>query len=190
MYYFYYQAKEYEPAKFKSILIIGETSSDNFFKFQFLVSIIIAIQWLRIFFVFLASRSFGPLIKILTSMLKDVSKFLIIFGLIFMIFTSAGRIMFINLEDFSTVERTIVYLYSACLGNFEFSIFDAPMPLDNYYGYVYLILFLLITSIVFLNFIIAILTNVYMIWQQYDEGLYLRQIIMIRQLNGRSDIDG
>lgn len=85
--------------------------------------------------------------------------------------------MFIQLDDFKSSSRTVAYLFSASCGNIDFSIFEVDMNLPYYYGYIYLIIYLIISNIILINFIIAILTNVYMHWQKYGEGLYLRQIL-------------
>ena len=192
LFFYWFHYVHVDPEIFKDdsnhIDIILKMTSDKHMKFQFTASLIIAIQWARVFFVFQASKAFGPLIKILTSMLVDVSRFAIIYVLAFVTFFTVGRIMFIELEDFQQSSRAIAYLFSACLGNFDFTIFNEPMTLPYYSGYLFLILFLILMSIILTNFIIAILTNVYMIWHKYDEGLYLRQIVMIRQVLQKHDI--
>ena len=168
--------------KFRSVEIIGRVTGDDYMKVQIPIAIIVGIQWARVFFVFQASKYFGPLIKILSWMLIDVAKFFIIFGINFVIFLSAGRLMFVALDDFQDTYRAIVYLISACLGNFDYTIFNSLETPPHYFGYVYLISFLWISTIILLNFIIAILTNIYIEWQSYYEGLYLRQIVLTRQI--------
>ena len=177
-YNFYYKYIYVSDPKYLSVEIINKMTNDNDMKVQILIALIVGVQWARVFFVFQASKYFGPLIKILSWMLIDVSKFFIIFGISFVIFLSAGRLMFITLSDFKNTYNASVYLISACLGNFDYTVFNDLTTPPYYFGYVYLVLFLWISTIILLNFIIAILTNIYVVWQRYYEGLYLRHQLL------------
>ena len=67
--------------------------------------------------------------------------------------------MFYNYSDFyETNWRGFLYLLGVSLGNFDFSLFTKDQTyLSKEYGWIYLILFLVFTSIVLTNFLIAIL---------------------------------
>ena len=158
---------------------------DNpYLKVVFWVGIIIGSQWWRVFFIFKASRVFGPLIEILLHMLKELLKFLAIYGLIFMVFLSAGAWMYFNYSEFKSENwRGVIYLFAASLGSFDFSLFGHNETFINKeYGWVYLMLFLVLTNIVLINFLIAILSNKYTEMETKKKHLYNQSILMLKQV--------
>mmetsp|Transcript_12863 Transcript_12863/g.14721 ORF Transcript_12863/g.14721 Transcript_12863/m.14721 type:complete len:116 (+) Transcript_12863:1046-1393(+) len=84
------------------------------------------IQWIRVLFLFKPNYIFGPMINILNKMIETILKFLIIYGMFFLIFASSGSLLFNSIPAFQDRTSTIVTLFSASLGNFSFSIFDDP----------------------------------------------------------------
>lgn len=84
LYWFDYNYKTYDDPELKSVYIIRDVANDKHVKFLLTGSLIIALQWARLFNVFQASKMFGPLIKILVLMLADVSRFAVLFILFFL----------------------------------------------------------------------------------------------------------
>ena len=122
----------------------------------------VGLQWARIILVFRINSFIGPLLNIIYSMIIEIAKFMVIYWLLILIFWSCGRIFFITIKSFSTDLKSFATLFSASLGGFDFSIFnDSMMVLDPEYGYYYLIIFLILSNIILLNFVIAILSNTY-----------------------------
>ena len=131
-------------------------------RFNLCLGIIIAIQWIRVFMVFQASPVFGKLVEIIINMISEILKFMIILIIILVAFSSAGRMLFFDISIFQSDTDSIIYLISAALGNFNYAIFDASEDVNpRYYGYVYQTIYLIMISIVLLNFLIAILSEIY-----------------------------
>ena len=155
--------------------------SESFLKFNFCLGMIVVIQWIRVFMVFQASRVFGKMVEIILNMMTEIAKFMVILGILTIAFSSAGRIFFFDITKFETDTDSIIYLISSALGNFDYSIFTtSDLFLSKYYGYVYQSLFLLMVSIVLLNFLVAILADIYTILQLQAKGLHSRQILLMR----------
>ena len=85
-----------------------------------------------------------------------------------------------NIHAFST-------LISITLGNFDLNIFDnSKVYFSKYYGYIYTMLFIWLSSITLLNFLIAIITNVYEFKSKIEVGLYLENIVNINKILGNN----
>jgi hypothetical protein len=92
-------------------------------------------------------------------------------------------VLFFNLSEFQENWSGALYLISASLGTFDFSIFSVDESvLQKEYGWVFLILFLIATNIILLNFLIAILSNKYTNMEQKSKVLYLQNILLIKQV--------
>ena len=183
---FYYLQLTGPVPRLSIIFISTESFNDPLIKGVFGAGLITSLQWWRVFFILQASKTFGPLIEILLSLIKELLKFLAIYGLIFAVFISAGWCMFYNYSDFKETNwRGFLYLLSASLGNFDFSLFTQDQTyLQKEYGWIYLILFLVFTSIILTNFLIAILSNTYTEMQSKKRILYNKKIITIKQIQG------
>ena len=145
-----------------------------------LLGTLIALQYLRVLTLFKASRTFGPLGEMLMKMLSQVKVFLFLMIGIISIFSNAGQVMFYNIPEFSDNLRSLVFLISASLGNFDYEIFLRTEGYSVYYGHIYLTLYLIISTITLLNFLIATLTSVYESLKSISIGLYMKEMIFIR----------
>lgn len=116
-------------------------------------------------------------------MLKELFKFCVVYLLIFMVFLSSGMILFYDLHDFETNWKGAIYLFNAMLGNFDFSIFAVDGALTQKdYGWTYLILFLVFTNIVLINFLIAILSSKYTEMESKGKVLNRKTVLNIKQV--------
>ena len=123
------------------------------------------------------------MIYILINVISHVGTFTIaVYLVLFFVFLSLGRIMFWELEKFRMTNVFIMTLFSASLGEFSFSIFRGNMALEPNFGYAYMIVFLELVNIVELNFSIATLTQIFNQLDKINNVLFLRQIILIRQV--------
>ena len=121
-------------------------------------------------------------------MIIEISKFLLIYGMFFLIFSSSGRLLFNGLSSFKDNTSTVITLFSASLGNFSFSMFDDPNNVvSSFNSYAYLVLFLVISNVILLNFIIAILTSIYEVLKAKSTIIYLTQIVKWRSVFGYNE---
>ena len=178
----YIQGKVYSRGKenYELTLYDKVVNNDLDFKIPISVGAIILLQYLRIFIKFQGSRTFGPLIRTLINMLYQLMLFslciIILLGFIF-----GGRIAFIEFYEFRSFNSTFIFLFDALLGNYEFSVFDNSQYGLGAYGKIYLIVYLTLSNIVLLNFLIAILSDTYSHLNEKKQGLYLQQVIYIKQ---------
>lgn len=173
---------ESDSPLFEKLLKMQSAMNDPIIKAVVGLGIVVGAQWCRVFFILRLNRTFGPLLEILITMLKKLIIFAVIFCLILIIFLFIGTITFFETQEFSAYDSAAIYLFSASLGGFDYSIFDSEnVAVEKYYGYVFLTLYLVFTNVVLLNFLIAILTDIYAVLQQNRSSLYARQIIRVKQ---------
>jgi len=70
------------------------------------------------------SRFFGPLINIFFSMLQDLAKFMVLYGLVFLIFVFVCMLAMTENENFNNLWSAIKKVFEMSMGQFEFAEFD------------------------------------------------------------------
>ena len=146
----------------------------------YFISILTGIQFVRVLLILQASKIFGPMLKTLFSMLGEVARFLLILSIIVFAFIVMGRISFFEFDELSSISKATTYMVSALFGEFDFGTFDGPATSNNWVGYIYLMVYLFITTTTLLNFLIAILSNTYEINRSRSKGLYLSYIVNVK----------
>ena len=112
-------------------------------------------------------------------MAKDSLIFLSILFIIFVIFALIGTGLFYDLEQYSHFFNSMVHLYESALGGFDFSIYENGKTSEAI-GKLYMIIFLLATTILLLNFLIAIMSETYARLKNYSQGMKFAEVIKIR----------
>ena len=64
------------------------------YRFDYLLAITAFFQWLKLFFCFRVSQSFGPMFKILYQMTLDLVKFICIWCIVLVMFSCIGILAF------------------------------------------------------------------------------------------------
>ena len=145
-------------------------------------AIILWLQWSRVFLVLELSKTFGPMIEIIYAMIKLIVVFTILFAAILVIFIFTGVVLFYDLNEFKTFDSAFRYLFSAALGNFDFSIYEQGMTVSKNIGYIYIILYEILMNITLLNFLIGILSEIYVSLKDKSTSLYHKNIVRINQV--------
>jgi len=145
-------------------------------------AIILAVHSIRVLFLLRASRTFGPMIEIIINMLKEIMKFMVIQTVIIFIFIGSMRIICSEVDQFASLKDTIITFFSASLGAFNLRVFETgKMEMSRWYGYVPMMLYLMISGVALLNFLIALISNVFSDLNAISIGLYRKSLIEIRQ---------
>ena len=157
--------------------LLQKANEDQYFGAVIAAGITVSFQIFRVLLRLQASKTFGPLIKIIQLMIKNVMQFGIILWLILLIFIVLGRVIFNKVQDFRSYEGAIKYLFNAALGNFDFETFDVYNNNYKYYGYFYLVTYIILIAITLLNFLIAILSSTYDEYRNKSTGVYLNHVV-------------
>lgn len=70
------------------------------------------------------TSKFGPLIKMILVMIKEVLSFMALWSVILIFFLCIGMLVFVDINEFKTVKSALVYLGMAALGNFDTTTFS------------------------------------------------------------------
>ena len=108
--------------------------NDSDYDFRNFISLVLVVMWLRVFMVFRVSSVLGPLIKMFTSMLRDIATFLALYFISLFMFSAVGVLLFPDVEQFTSLYNAVYYLFEASLGNFDSSIFDQMITKDKEWG--------------------------------------------------------
>ncbi|CAI2387791.1 unnamed protein product [Moneuplotes crassus] len=171
------------PSKYYDLTVLNNFMNGAFLlKGMIYATLTVSLQWCRVFFILQANKTLGPYITIIIHMVGELLKFAIVYILIFVIFLCAGALLFFNRPEFADEWRGTLFLFSSMMGNFEFDTFSEDNSrIEKEYGWIYMILFVVMTNILLLNFLIAILSNKYTEMEQKSKVLYLQNILLMNQ---------
>ena len=139
--------------------------------------------WVRLLLMFRLTKFLGPLIKMITLMIWEIIIFMILFIIVLVIYSSIGTLLFYSIASYQDFWTTFITLFSASLGNFDFTVL-ASQPKGQLTGDLYLMSFLILTAILFLNLLVAILTKVYQNFESKKFVLYISEILKLRSSLG------
>lgn len=165
----------------KASTLIRRMEDDEAFNVDLILALLIGIQFTRLVFALEVNRTFGPMVKILGSMIVDIISFLILYICIFFIFVGISTLLFYELDEYEDVKEASKTLFGSSLGNFEYTVYDPLNNISPDVGYIFITVFLIFTMIMLLNFLIAILSNTYSVLNDVKNGLYLRKVLYLRQ---------
>ena len=135
--------------------------------------------WVRLLFMFRLTKFLGPLIKMIIFMIWEIIIFMILFIIVLVIYSSIGTLLFYTVLSYQDFWTTFITLFSAALGNFDFTVLNSQ-PKGQLTGDLYLMSFLMLTAILFLNLLVAILTSVYSNLETKKFVLYISEILKLR----------
>jgi len=157
----------------ENIIIAKENGT---FHFDFLLAVTAGLFWLKVILLLNLTRTFGPLIKIITSMMKDIIIFSGLWGIQMVFFACIGILMFGELPVYESFYDTMVMLFESAIGSWDFSIYD-DLSIGKIYGEIYHIIYLMVNLILFLNLVIAILSNTFGVLEPKSLALYYDGVI-------------
>lgn len=173
----------------KATTIIQRMEDDHSFNIKVTLALLLAIHYTRIIISLQVSRTFGPMVRILKSMIVDIIVFLIFFAAMIAIFAGAGQLMFYELPNYSDIGEATKVLFSSAIGQFDYSTYDGLTSVNVWVGYIYITVFVVIFNIMLLNFLIAVLSNTYEQLNTVKDGLYLKNVISLRREHRKTPLD-
>ena len=126
------------------------------------------------------TESLGELVQIILRMIQDSIRFLFLFTILTVFFAVVGHMLYYELEEFDKFAQSFNTMYAA-MGDFDFSIFNGRY-FDDYVGRICMCIYLLISTILLLNFLIAIMSDTYTRLSEYDKGLQMIEIVNMKNL--------
>ena len=167
----------------KLAVVLYAFLGEDFMSMTYTFGLYMMVYWSRILIIFRINSFIGPLLTIIQNMLKDVLKFILIYGLIVIIYASSSILWFMQIEGYTTIIDAFITLLSASLGEYNFEVFNSQyLAVNRIFANLFLISYLLVTNIVLLNFMVAILSNTYSRLINISQALYLNEVVKVRNI--------
>lgn len=96
------------------------------YRFDWMSGGFAALIILKIIMMFQFTTTFGPILKMIITMSKQMMVFTIVWLFIIILFVCTGQLVFYELEDFKNLTTSFTYLIQAALGGWDISIFLKP----------------------------------------------------------------
>jgi hypothetical protein len=134
---------------------------------------------LKIIMMFQYTTTFGPILKMIITMSKQMLVFTIVWLFIIVLFVCVGQLVFYELADFKSLTTTFTYLIQAALGGWDINVFLDPRKyscditnsnncyykarpfFDQYIGLIFMLIFLILNLVIIINLVVAILATTY-----------------------------
>ena len=118
--------------------------------------------WLRLMTFCVLSHSLGPMVQMISRMMRDVAVFFAIMGIIFLGFVFAVDFVADSHEGFTTPIESAVTLLTGLISDFDFDGFGDDTNTALFcFGYSIVVLYLFLASIILLNLLIAMMATTY-----------------------------
>ena len=129
----------------------------------------------------------GALVQIIIKMVVKVVRFLFIYFTIMLAFSLVGYGLFYDIDNYSTLPKSFNTMFGSSLGGFDFTLYDNSTVSSATAGRIYLSIYLLTSTILLLNFLIAILNDTYTEYINNGKGLQSKEIIKLRAIYEKND---
>jgi len=132
---------------------------------------------LRILYLLRYTNFLGPLITILVSMIRKTFEFCVFFFIVLFIFSLSATLLFSDQEPgFDSIENIVITLFQNANGGFDLNPPDRFKPQAK----IFYLIFICICNIILLNFIVAILNDVYAQMSPKSKSTLHKEIISLR----------
>jgi len=143
------------------------------FRIDWVLAFLTTSLWLKVIFMLEQTSMFGPTLRIISIMAKELGVFLVFWFLELIIWCAFGILLFGQLEAFYDMETAFLTLFNAAFANWDFEIFaELNTGKEVAFGTVYLLCFILFNSIILLNLVIAILGAILGMFRESTKGMY------------------
>lgn len=148
----------------------------KWFKMNFLLAVVAACFWFKVLMMLQLTKTFGPMIKIIVSLLKELATFTVLWVTQLFIFACIGYLVFGELFEYRDLQNTLILLLQASLGQWDLRIYD-NLEIGPMYGVGFQVVVMIINTLLFLNLVIAILTETYVRFAKVQLGLYYDGVV-------------
>ena len=131
---------------------------------------------------FVYFKAFGPIVQIILKMIAKCLLFLTLSLMFLFAFTMMAFILFNDIDEFSSIFYSFNTMYQSIFGGFDFTIYTKSYITREYYGRIFMCLFMLGFAVLVMNFLIAVLSEVYSYNAKIANALHKKEIVKLRVL--------
>ena len=150
----------------------------NTFHFDFLLACIASMFWLRMILMLKLTKTFGPLIRIIDVMLKELGIFLVLWVIQLFIFACVGVLIFGELPEYKNFIDVLIMLFQSALGQWDLSIYE-KFSMGRHFGEFFHLIVIILNMVLLINLVIAILSETYTRLSEQKLGLYYDGVIEV-----------
>ena len=154
-----------------------EENKSGHFHFDYLLALIVFAFWIRFLLMLNLTRTFGPLIKVIGAMIKDLIIFLALFFIILIAFSYIGVLAFGSIPQYENITQALILNFTSSLGDWNLSIYNNMSPEKQMIATLFHLVVILVTMLILMNLVIAIMSDTYARLTEVKLGLYSQGII-------------
>lgn len=144
--------------------------------FDYFLGIFTALVWFKLILMLRLTKTFGPMITIVTSMLNNLGIFMVLWSLLLCTLACFGILVFGEIDAYSNFSKTLVLLFETSMGNWSLAMYNG-LSVSDETGEVFHLCVIIINMILMLNLVIAILSETYNRLARLKLGLYYDGLI-------------
>ena len=156
--------------------LINDIRTDTF-HFDWLLSSVAFLFWIRLIFLLQLTTTFGPLIRATLAMMKDLITFFLLFAIQLIAFTCVGILTFGSVPEYYTIQDALIMLIQTAFGEFDIEIYNDLGEGKKYFGQIFHLIVIIVNILLMLNLVIAIMSDTYSQLSEVKLGLYLQGIV-------------
>lgn len=157
---------------------IMKEKQDDTFHFEILLAALASSFWVRMFLMLKLTKVFGPLIRIIYVNIYELGIFLVLWGIQLFIFSCMGILIFGELKEFDGFANVLILFFGSALGEWNLAFYDS-LSLGSLFGRTFHMVFILINMVLFVNLVIAILSDTFARLSTQRLGLYYDGVIEV-----------
>lgn len=89
------------------------------FRYDWVMAFFTTLILLKAILQFTFTNSFGPILKMITTMISQLLIFTVVWGMLLLLFSCVGQLIFFELKDFKDLTASLTYLIQAALGDWD-----------------------------------------------------------------------
>ena len=101
-----------------------EANKKETLHFDFLLACVASMFWLRMILMLKLTKTFGPLIRIINVMFKELFIFLVLWAIQLFIFACIGIVVFSELPEYGSFLDVLIMLFQSALGTWDLSMYE------------------------------------------------------------------
>ena len=141
---------------------------------------LVIVMMYRLLFQMVYFNTFCALVQIIIQMNVSCFKFLVLSLILLVAFTILGYILFNDIDQFKSIFWSFDTMYQSVFGGFDFTIYSSSTITPEFWGRIFMCLFLLGFAVLVMNFLIAILSEVYAKYIVVANALQKWEIIKLK----------
>ena len=144
------------------------------------------VLWIKVFYSLRLTPFIGPIFMLAYHIVFDLIGYFLLLIAALLILSAAGTLVFRDLNNFDTIEDSLVTLFENCWGEFSFS--NAKNGrFGDAVGYIFLIFVVITIILILTNFLIALYASKYLHFNKHMKAIMMNEALKTRPISEADD---